>query len=386
VEPLRAYLLRMLRTTDPDEVIHRIASRLLARLEADALTVGDVDDAARDLQRSGQFYRLCDLVEVTLGCPEVLLDSYWTGPLERRRAVALFRRGRSDEAILAAESARDAFRAEHDAIGLSRVQSDLGTFLGSLYRWPECIRAFRLAVTWAQEAGNERLEAKAEFNGAIAAHKMGRWRETLATLIRIRGYVRTIDVRNAEVDATSTDHAQFLTNYLVEVAQTFRHLGFPRKAIEVAREAERVASRFGIPRNRILALAVIGEAQLDLRRVNRARTIFTAVRREAVELAPGGDLAVSAFRQLAEVHLARGDFELARRMVRCGLLHAEKQTDHTEWIRLVRVDGRLLIEQGRPGAGVERIREAIARARQQRSRSGAARPRAGGRSTSAERG
>lgn len=379
VEPLRAYLQRILRTTAPGEAIHRIAVRLLRRLESDSLTVADIDAAARELQRAGAFYRLCDLVEVTLGCPAVLLDTAWTAPLQRRRGVALMRRGRGHDAIDAIESAIDAYRAEHDAEGLSRAQSDLGTVYGTLYRWPECRHALRLAVIWAQESGNEWLVAMTEFNGAISAHKVGRWRETLATLIRIRPYMQTIDAllddapaaegrrteRREAVDPAVADAAQFVTNYLVEVAQAFRHLRFARAAVRVASRAERVSREFDVPRGHILALGVLGEAQLDLGKIRRAHSIFSQARREALEIAPEGDLAVSAFRQLAEVNLALGEFEPARRVVKSGLLHAEKLTDHTEWIRLVRVDARLHIEQGRHRQGVERVREAIARAREQ---------------------
>lgn len=361
MQPLRAFLARVLRATDPHDSVYGLARSLMGRIERDTLTPAALDEAASELHSSGDFLHALELLEVTLGCTQVLLDPTWVGPLERWRGVVLFRLGHHQEAIIALESAHDAYRTEHDPVGLSRTQSDLGTVLASLCRWPEARRAFARAVMWAREAGREDLEARANFNAAIGAHKVGRWRDTASVLRRMRPFMATCKER------------RFAVNYLVEVAQTFRHLGFPRAAIRVGAQAYELASRPDplvgrdvegrkpFRRGQILALAAIGEAQLDLGRVSRALTVLTCVLRESLEVAPEGDLAVAAFRQMAEACAAAGDFQRARRMVRYGLRLAERQTDHTEWIALTRVETRLLIAQGRMGAGVDRLMEAIDR-------------------------
>jgi len=145
--------------------------------------------------------------------------------------------------------------------------------------------------------------------------------------------------------ACELDDIHLEANINLQIAVALRNLGFAKRAKAATQKSLRQARKIGFRRNEAIAHEYLGDCYLDLGNHRTALTHYKDALKIGLETAPEGDVVCEAYRRLAEVYYARGEFGRAEKAITEGWRICDHLQDDYERVGLLRVKGGLALER-----------------------------------------
>ena len=325
------------------------AEDLLARQDAD----GDRTSYARVLARlgtaQGALHRYDAARENCLAAYEILRSTDANreiASLELTLGVVAHFSGRSAEARTHYESALSTFRRIDDSEGIARALNNLGTLLINTPRWREAKEYLSRAVSVAEEGGNYARIASLSLNLGILSYKTCEWELATAYLAR----ALAISKETAPQRVIKVHLALGIMNLRRgEYAAAEAHFS---QTLEAARKNSQ-------PREEALALEFLGERALREGELSRAEDFLERARVMATEVSPANDVVGEVETRRAELALAKGDAEEARRLADGALEICRDIDDAVEVGRALRIRGQAQLALGLTHDAAASLEEAV---------------------------
>lgn len=286
----------------------------------------------RTLNELGEFELIKDIASIVASDESTGKETrcyalYWLGTAYRRTGLL-------QEAIDILYRAR--FEAEecHSQTCLSRALNALGVSFASLHMWAMAERSFDFSIKVAKDHGLSDFENAPRYNLAIALGKQGKVREAL------------VATRAIDPSLTGETSAHLQTNRELHIAITTRLAGFPRASVRLVEgTTKNLRQTTQSTRHTALAHEFLGDCLHDLDKPKAAMDHYKQALKIGLETAPEGDIVCEAYRRIAEVSYAIGDFDAARSAIDESWRLCDQLHDDYERVGLLRVKAGLALEE-----------------------------------------
>jgi DNA-binding NtrC family response regulator/tetratricopeptide (TPR) repeat protein len=331
----------------PDSELWKAIDHLAMDISTSATDLADrITAVVRLLHQAGEVDRALQILDLAAESHDIRVDVRQQAELRFTKGSVLYYSGRTFEAVDFLGGARARFEMCDHHAGVSKTLVMLGASYKALHQWAMAERCYELALETAGRHSLREIGTSAGYNLAIALAKQGRWRPTHRLLKEL----------TAAVSASKDD--QLKSDFRLQLATTFRHLGFPERALPAIHGALRYARAINFRRNEAIALEYLGDFYLDGGNAKRALEHYRSALKIGLEIAPEGDLVAEAYRRLAETYYMQGDFEKSERAICEGWRVCDQLHDDFERVGLLRVQAGLALERNDPEESDRLFREA----------------------------
>ncbi|MGQ9809766.1 MAG: sigma 54-interacting transcriptional regulator [bacterium] len=225
------------------------------------------------------------------------------------------------------------------------AHTNLGLALKNLGFWAEAERHLRKALEACSTSDDVR-RVRASLNLAILLRKMG----------------KIADAREIAEDAFNRSQMLSIPVGIVRCALELANIAVierdangARRWVEIARKAMR-DDRY--ERESVLLMEAEGDAEVVLKRYEKAIGIYSDALRKAEAIACDGDLVVELLRRLAQAYLALRRLASARNCAERAVSLNQESGDRYELGICFRILGEIDVAEGMVGRGIERLEKA----------------------------